>query len=110
MRRIATVTISAPLASWQACMTSRAGYFPVPTIKRDCSSYFPILSASMSASGYRLNDLDAIAVVDCLVSERAAAHDAIVLSHRYARRGGAQTFEELRDGRSVGKVVRPAVD
>jgi hypothetical protein len=35
IRRTATVTTSAPEASWQATMTVFDGYFPVPTNRRE---------------------------------------------------------------------------
>ena len=65
MRRIATVTISAPLAACAARIASIEGYFPVPTINRDVKRYEPIVSASSTPSPSRdgADDLDAIAVL-----------------------------------------------
>ena len=37
-RRTATVTMSAPDASWARCMTGNDEYLPVPTIRRDLNS------------------------------------------------------------------------
>src|SRR4051794_35766348 len=37
-RRTATVTMSAPLASWQRFISGKLRYFPVPTIRRDANS------------------------------------------------------------------------
>ncbi len=45
-RRTATVTISAPDASWASFMTWKLGYFPVPTMSRERNSRPARMNAS----------------------------------------------------------------
>ena len=82
MRRIATVTISAPLASCAACMTAIDGYLPVPTIKPRVQSvrsdFQGVVAASLSSRD-RDDDLDAVAVAqraDVVVGARTTRRSA----------------------------------
>src|SRR6187431_834800 len=45
-RRTATVTMSAPEASWQRCISWKLRYFPVPTINRERNSRPAIIKVS----------------------------------------------------------------
>src|SRR5919106_5755245 len=63
-RRTATVTISAPDASWASRMMSSVLYLPVPTISRDVNSLPPstrLVSYMALASSHRPDDLHLVA-------------------------------------------------
>src|ERR1700681_2008426 len=107
MRRIATVTTSAPLASWACCMISSDGYFPVPTKSRERNSYLPIRSVcsavwvSMLASCDRDDDLEAVAVTQCRLRVAAARHDLVVERDRGAVAPHAPRVQERGERRAV---------
>src|ERR1700733_2403655 len=90
MRRIATVTTSAPLAACAACITSSDGYFPVPTNSRERNSYLPIRSVcsapsvSMLTSRDRDDDFEAVAVAQRRLRVAPARHDLVVERDRGA--------------------------
>src|SRR3982751_5745361 len=68
-RRTATVTQSAAAAAWQACMSSRVAYLPVPTIRRERRVCGPILKEGIgvsmeSAASDHDDDFDAVAGED----------------------------------------------
>src|SRR5580698_3291747 len=83
MRRIATVTIPAPLASCAACMTAIVGYFPVPTISREVSRCSPRIRTSFTLSTRdRFDNFDPIAVDEFVRFVIAAAYHALVFGDR----------------------------
>src|SRR6478736_3736169 len=88
VRRIATVTISAPLASIARRVSSKSRYLPVPTSNRERYALPATMSesapafATMSAAPDRDHDLDAVAVGERLGPEPAARHDLAVALDR----------------------------
>src|ERR1700681_206354 len=114
MRRIATVTTSAPLASWACCMISSDGYFPVPTKSRERHSYLPTRSVSVSvcmlSSGDGDDDLDSVAVVQQPRGMVHPRHDVIVERDRGSVAPRAERFQQGVDRRTVGDFARLTVD
>src|SRR5512137_1299125 len=58
VRRIATVTISAPLASTASFVCARSLYLPVPISSRERNSRAPILRVSFISGSHGRLDLD----------------------------------------------------
>src|SRR6185436_14494721 len=97
-RRTATVTMSAPEASWASRMTCRVGYLPVPTMRRERNSrparineslmvsiVPPLPRRSPPAAGPPLasadegHDLERVAVVQAHGGVLGARHHAAVV-------------------------------
>src|SRR5258706_16144351 len=118
VRRIATVTISAPEASIARRVSSKSGYLPVPPSRREpyalpattSASFVTRVSGAFTlASADRDHDLDAVALREALVGKAAARHDLAVALDRQALAGELELVEELRDrGRSI-ELARCAV-
>src|SRR3954468_15782451 len=104
-RRTATVTMSAPDASWACCMTANDEYFPVPTISRDLNSRPAMTSASFisftptaTPTAYEIDDFNLVAVLHVgAVVERALDHREVVF-HGYAARVHAQLHQQCGQG------------
>src|ERR1035437_2932536 len=84
------VTISAPLASIAAAVSSRSLYFPVPTIKRErnwrpatvqVSSVCTV--PSISASPDEMHDLQAVPAGQQSFAIGGTRHDFLVAFHRH---------------------------
>src|SRR6202789_1498238 len=87
MRRIATVSTSAPLAACAACITGIDGYLPVPTKSRERNVYLPIwsgASSTMLAAGDGHDDFEAVAVIQGAGRVFGARHDVVVERDRNA--------------------------
>src|SRR6185295_591659 len=82
VRRIATVTISAPEASIASRVCAKSLYLPVPTSRREVKLRVPICRMSfISASAHGDDDLQPVAVGEQRGSVRAARHDLAVALH-----------------------------
>src|SRR5258706_4894505 len=112
VRRIATVTISAPLASTARRVSSKSRYFPVPISRREryvlpaiVSASAPVCSVSLvgaftsSAASHGDDDLQRVAVGESRPRVAAARHDLAVLFHGDAF---SRQFERLDQSRKVG--------
>ena len=114
MRRIATVTIAAPLAACAARMTSIEGYFPVPTISRESNSYLPIFSVSLltyslaSCNGF--DDFDAVALAQPCVSYSARRTTRSLHATATPVRAEPSTLEQRGDGQLVRAARAASVD
>src|SRR3954454_3432436 len=96
-RRTATVTMSAPDASWACRMTANDEYFPVPTISRDLNSRPAITSGSFisfTPTAHEVDDFNLVAVLHAgAVVERALDHREVVF-HGNAARVDAQLRQQ----------------
>src|SRR5213082_1814189 len=122
VRRIATVTISAPLASTARRVSSKSLYLPVPISKREryacpaMRSGSAICSASRVgafialASADRDDDLQRVAVGKSRRGVAAARHDLAVSldGHPFPRE--LERVEELRDIRAGLETLHLTVD
>src|SRR5687767_12647557 len=84
VRRIATVTISAPEASIAARVSAKSLYLPVPTSSRERYG-FPAttsLSSAMSTAAHCDDDLEPVAVRHHRRAVRAPWHDLAIALHR----------------------------
>src|SRR5438094_2061546 len=98
-RRTATVTISAPEATWASSIASKLGYFPVPTMRRDRNSRparmkgSPLMLTMVAraaggpclAPAHERHDLEPVAVVQAQRGVLGAGHDAQVVLDRHPR-------------------------
>src|SRR5258705_7351006 len=119
VRRIATVTIWAPLASMARRVSSKSRYLPVPTKRREAYVFPATTSASCAtalsaaftlASSHRDDHLDAVAVGEALVAEAAARHDLAVALDRQPATGERELVQQLGEGERGGKISRGAVE
>src|SRR3954464_251929 len=104
-RRTATVTMSAPDASWACCMTANDEYFPVPTISRDLNSRPAITSGSFMSltptatpTAHEVDDFNLIAVLHIGAVVQSALDDREVVFHCNATRVHAQLHQECGQG------------
>src|SRR5688572_3852441 len=118
VRRIATVTISAPLASTAALVSAKSLYLPVPMRRRELYDLPPITSGSRFScgfirAGYRIrlsaadgdHDLQAVPVGDTLLGVAAAGHDLAVALERDALARELQPLDQLR---AIERRLEPA--
>src|SRR3989442_4334245 len=101
-RRTATVTISAPDASWASFMTWKLGYLPVPTMRRERNSrparirgsplMLPMVARTAASGGFTPlaaphegHYLEPVAVVQTQPGVLVAVNDAHVVRHRHPR-------------------------
>src|SRR5258706_5463638 len=115
VRRIATVTICAPLASIARRVSSKSRYLPVPTSRREeyvlpattSASWAATLSGAFTlASSDRDHDLDAVARGKALVLEATARHDLAVALDRETPPGERELVEQLGEGERGGEFAR----
>src|SRR3954462_2970804 len=79
VRRIATVTISAPEASTAARVSAKSLYLPVPTSSREPERLPAMINGSLiSASAHRDDDFELVAVLDDGVLVQALRHDLAI--------------------------------
>src|SRR5512140_2875696 len=118
VRRIATVTICAPLASMARRVSSKSRYLPVPTRSRERYCRPAMTSASSTAifSGaftlapsHRDDHLDPVAVRDPGLAEPAARHDLAVPLDREPPPGEGERVDQLVEGERGGKFARRPV-
>src|SRR6185436_1546294 len=113
VRRIATVTMFAPLASTAARVCSKSLYLPVPTRRRDEYARPAITSESMAspslATPDRDHDLHAVAVGKLLLFELPARHDLAVALERDALACKLQARNQLSGGERRFEAARLAV-
>src|SRR5436190_4424330 len=118
-RLTATVTISAPDASWAFTITAGDEYLPVPTIRRDANDLPAMTRLSMSSStADEIDDLDAVAVADHGVCIGGALQHVEVVLDRDASRIDVEPAEQLDhrqrlrdlDGIAVDRNVQTTVD
>src|SRR5690606_30622285 len=114
VRRIATVTISAPLASVARRVSSRSLYLPVPTSRRErkarpamiSGSWWSVIAAPASCWGMermqgrptsatpdRMNNFDLVASRKLVLSVAAARHDDLIDFQRNAPPGQLELLE-----------------
>src|SRR5258708_1293237 len=112
VRRMATVTICAPLASMARRVSSKSRYLPVPTSRRERYALPATTSESapMSATPDRDHDFDAIAVGERLGAEAAARHDLAVALDREPPPGEGELVDQLGEGEGRGKLARSPVE
>src|SRR5258706_2051627 len=116
VRRMATVTISAPLASMARRVSSKSRYLPVPTSRRDryalpaTTSESPPVLATTSATPHRDHDLDTVAVDERLGCEAAARHDLAVALDREPAPGKGELVDQLGEGERGGEFPRRTVE
>src|SRR5665213_1935016 len=103
MRRIATVTTSAPLSSWACCMISSDGYFPIPSVSI-------LVSVCMLTPCDRDDDLEPVAVAQRGQAVLRARNDIVVQRDGAAVAADAEAFEQRIERRAVGGLLRLAVD
>src|SRR5687767_298018 len=114
-RRTATVTMSAPEASWQRFITSKLGYLPVPMISLDCSVW-PAMTSGLSGMVFPLtpahegDDLDPVAVGEGVLGVARAANQLGVDLDRDGVAGKLKLGEQRGDGRGRRQLSRLAVD
>src|SRR5207247_105206 len=132
-RRTATVTMSAPEASWASRMTWRVGYLPVPTMRRDRNSRPARINESLmisivpplprtpsqagrggSAAADEGDDLERVAVVESHRGVLGAGHDPAIVLDRDRLAFEGEPAEELRQrgagGHGHGLPVHRDVD
>src|SRR5204862_5505065 len=99
VRRIATVTISAPEVSIAERVSAKSLYFPVPTRRRERYGLPATISLSsdMSASAYCDDDLELVAVAHHRRAVRAARDDLAVTLHGNLLAGKLERGEERGD-------------
>src|SRR5229473_7830579 len=108
VRRIATVTISAPLASTARRVSSKSLYLPVPISRRERYARPAMRSGSAICSARRVgafialasadghDDFERIALGKPRVGVAASRHDLAVLFHRHALSRELERFEQPR--------------
>src|SRR5689334_3319295 len=104
-RRTATVTISAPEASWARTITGYDGYLPVPTMSREVNVRSAMTSGSVSVTGVLLaaaadevHDLHFVLVLDARGLVGPAPDDDLVVLDSDAARIDAQPGQQGGDG------------
>src|SRR6185436_16772200 len=99
VRRIATVTISAPEVSIAVRVSAKSLYFPVPTRRRERYGLPATISLSsdMSASAHCDDDLELVAVGQHRRAVRATRNDLAVALHRDLLPGKLERGEEGGD-------------
>src|SRR3989338_9190071 len=98
VRRIATVTISAPEASMAARACAKSLYLPVPTSSREWKVRQAIRSGSfISAPAHGHDDLQPVAVGDRRRAVRASRHDLAIALHRDFLALQRHSLEEFGD-------------
>src|SRR5450631_199255 len=112
VRRIATVTICAPLASIAARVSVKSRYLPVPTSSRESYALPAMTSLSFAMplpSSHGHHDLDAIAVREVRVAEAAARNDLSVPLDGQAPARQLHLVEKLGEGERGGEFARHPV-
>src|SRR5689334_8247637 len=118
VRRIATVTIWAPLASMARRVSSKSRYLPVPTSSLERYSRPATTSASsaaifsgafISSSSDRDDHLDPVAVGEARLGEAAARHDLAVALDREPPAGERELVEQLGERERAGEFPGCAV-
>ncbi len=105
-RRTATVTMSAPDASWARCITWNDEYLPVPTIRRDANvavGNHQRVGIQRSSSN-KIHDLDLIAVLNLRAVVVGALDDGQVVLDGHAAWVDVQLREQ---GGQRSAVRRP---
>src|SRR3990167_1804946 len=95
-RRIASVTISVPLASRHARVCSRLWYFPVPTISRELNLNSPIrysLTIELPSSD-GMNNFNFIAICKRGTRMLRARHDLAVAGNGKRQMGNPHVLEK----------------
>src|SRR5437762_719639 len=122
VRPLATVTISAPLASTARRVSSKSLYLPVPISRREryarpaMRSGSAICSASRVgafialASADRDDDLERVAFGEPRVRIPASRHDLSVLFNGHSLSSELERVEELRDIRARLETLHLTVD
>src|ERR1700677_2679257 len=117
MRRIATVTTSAPLAACAACITGIDGYLPVPTKSRERNVYLPIWSGASStmcvgflSSGDGHDDLEAVTVVQGAGSMFGARHDVVIERDGDAVTAQGKRYKQRGNGNPRRYLLFRAID
>src|SRR5690606_32823126 len=118
VRRIATVTICAPLSSTAARVSSKSRYLPVPISSRDVNSRWPmfrvsegaLMSRFRSAAADGHDDLEAVAGRERLGVVPAARHDLAVALDRDPSAREPEFGEQRGDGAGRRQGPRIAVD
>src|SRR5258708_22770371 len=102
VRRMATVTICAPLASMARRVSSKSRYFPVPTRRREAYGLPAMrrgsLATDTSTASHGDHDLDAVAVGEPLAREAAARDDLAVPLDGQPPAGQRHFLEPLGEG------------
>src|SRR5215831_1869656 len=124
VRRMATVTISAPEASIAARVSPKSLYLPVPTRSRERYARPAMTSGSSrptrcgsvtvfmrtSAATHRGDDLDPVAGGEPRVALTALRHDLAVTLDRDALPLQRELAHEIGDGQRIVAAVRRAVE
>src|SRR5690348_8848159 len=100
VRRMATVTISAPLASTARRVSSKSRYLPVPMSRREryaLPAMFRVSAADTSASSHGHDDFKLVAVGERGIGVAAARHDLPVALHRHLFPGQRQFGKQAGD-------------
>src|SRR3989442_9325980 len=122
VRRMATVTISAPLASTARRVSSKSRYFPVPIKSRERYARPATRSGSAISSARRVgafialasadgdDDFERVAVREARLRVAAARNDLAVFFHGDALARELERFEEPRDVCSGLETLHLTVD
>src|SRR5215208_3184080 len=124
-RRTATVTISAPAASWACAITANEEYLPVPTISRDVnvrpamtrgsevamgSASLGMLSPRRGAAADEVDDFNFITLSDDGGVEQGAPHHHKVVLDRNPPAVNGQPGQQSRYGHRAVELIRFAVE
>jgi hypothetical protein len=110
--------MSAPDASWQALISGKLAYLPVPTMRRDRkerpatiirSLELHYCEAVLPATDER-DHLELVAIRNERVPEIRTAQDPAVPFHRDAARIQTEVLEESLDRNARGELARLAVE
>src|SRR5277367_5943678 len=116
VRRIATVTICAPLATTAARVSAKSLYLPVPTSRRDEYVFPPMINGSRFSLGFILSSADSdddfkpVAVRQPRLGMTAARHNFAVALDRDALSGKRHRINQLHNIGASPETLFPAVN